>query len=196
MSSAKVSSGKSVRIKILSGVVAVLALILMFVFTYFPTSNQLTLIKSFHDKLTTMTEFTAFISSAGILFDDIDAVNSVIEGLKGTKELDFVVVRSKDGYVLTQFGSISGKEDLLEKKPEIMTVKANHDVMVASTPVDSAGEHVGYLSVGFNKRFLKIDAKNYKIIVKIICIIIMFLSVLVTAVLVNLTIKEKNLSVE
>ena len=165
-----------IKDKIIFGMFLMVCSITLFAFLFFPHVQKKAAINALKEKALSLAEVTAINSSAGLVFEDAEAVNQVLSSVTNNKDLEFAVISLKNGNVFAAYQQQKVVEDVVAKnceKPQFITAK---DLVGITVPVVFEDKVIASLSMGFTKAYINDAVRKNRFLVLAICFIILGLS--------------------
>jgi len=112
----------TIRTKFILIFTVLVAFICAFIYTYFPLKLEKQAIRSIADKARSINDMTAFNVSSTLLFEDKNDMQEILDGVKQTQDLAYLVVLNHNGEV---FSAINLETAL----------KADYQLLASSNPI-------------------------------------------------------------
>ena len=117
-----IKGGFTIRKKFILIFTILVALICVFIYTYFPLKLEKQAIRSIADKARGINDMTAFNVSSTLLFEDKNDMQEILDGVKQDRDLAYLVVLNHNGEV---FSAINLETAL----------KADYQLLASSNPI-------------------------------------------------------------
>ena len=145
----------SLKKKFVGGVSLFLALTALFIYFYFPSSQETQMEKYLSEKAAGLAQMAAHASAAGMLFEDANTVKGALEGAQNVPGVLFVMAVKSDGKEVVGFRSEAAAahlpvtRDLMKQDKGAIGVSEN--ATLAVYPISSSGNKLGYLILGVDR---------------------------------------------
>lgn len=161
----------SLKVKIIASVAALVALISIFVYVYFPARQNKQAFQARQEEAMRLAEILGHNVTAGLEFDDQESVASSVEAVKTREDLISVVVLNRE------------RKEFYTYTSETFNVDGDHmkegkDLLSVEAPVQSYGNTIGAIQLKLSLHDLQKRAAANRGAVAIVSIVIIGLGIL------------------
>ena len=149
---------RGVRQKLVVSFSALIATIATFVFVFFPARLEHQAMRALIAKAEAIRDMTAYSVSAGMVFNDVVAINEVLTGAARGEGVRLLVVRDAAGVAVATYGAAPPISDL--EVPKEGKLSLDGKLFLTSTPIVYGTDPLGSLTVGTSLAELRAVVAN------------------------------------
>lgn len=163
------------RTKLAVAVVVLIAVISTFVYSYFPGRLQSQARKAIIDKASSIAAMTAYSVSAGLYFEDTEAIKTAFQGALQNTDLRYLAVYDSLGNTVADSNAFGIAIPPLDGAISSPRISADGSLLLIEAPINFNERKIGWLQMGMSLEQLSADvAASRSASAMISCLIFLF----------------------
>jgi len=149
-------SKRTVRGKLIITVSALIAVISVFIYLYFPNKLEKQLLNSMARKADQISQIIAYGVTPALYFEDLDAVEDIFKVVPLNKDLDYILIAGRDSTVFAEYQRTPGcdySENKINKRP----IRRQYFTVIRN--MEYGGETIGFLRASFAMKSLQREVR-------------------------------------
>ena len=150
----------SIRTKLILTLTCLVALISLFIYVYFPERLKEQVYETIIDEAHSIAEIAAYSISPALLFEDIDAIEEMLTGVRNNDDISYIVITDKNSDIFYSFNMGEAKNHNFKIEN---TLTRFHDVYKITIPIKNNDTVIGAFYIGFSTDELlhqEVEIKN------------------------------------
>ncbi len=142
---------RTLRSRLVGLIAALIGVISLFMFLYFPAQLERAAVQDLLDKARTIGRMTAFNVSPALVFRDVAGLEEALAGALQNADLRFIVARDSTGAVVGGYHvAAAGRAALAAAESAAAGAVVEDSLAVAAMPIEAHGRAIGRLFVGMS----------------------------------------------
>lgn len=161
----------SIKFKLIFFITAVIAVISIFVYTYFPNKFEKIQFAAIEDKANSLAQIASYSVGPAIYFDDIEAGVEQIAPLLKSGDIEYIVIHLQNDSIFYQFDlPLASKQDYINCS--IVPISTDNLTLRLKTQVEFENNIIGTLYMGYSLKDLKAEVRTIKSNIGVVSLII------------------------